>query len=149
MAAARDHAARIVRTGPESANDDAVLEAADQLRAQVAEEPRPEGADVGELTRVASEHLEGLHDELQFSGRCRGTGQVRMVRSEEGPVSTRYFPLGGRTRHVQGRVVIREIAEHGIAPLLVSTGFSLSTGFTGSATPGTMRAAEDPERPPA
>jgi membrane fusion protein (multidrug efflux system) len=40
MAAARDHAARIVRTGPESANDDAVLEAADQLRTQVAEEPR-------------------------------------------------------------------------------------------------------------
>ncbi len=40
MAAARDHAARIVRTGPETANDDAVLEAADQLRAQVAEEPR-------------------------------------------------------------------------------------------------------------
>lgn len=40
MAAARDQAARVVRTGPESANDDAVLEAADQLRAQVAEEPR-------------------------------------------------------------------------------------------------------------
>ena len=39
MAAARDQAARVVR-GPESANDDAVLEAADQLRAQVAEEPR-------------------------------------------------------------------------------------------------------------
>ncbi|HEY9451569.1 MAG TPA: HlyD family secretion protein [Bradyrhizobium sp.] len=40
MAAARDQAARIVRTGPETANDDAVLEAADQLRTQVAEEPR-------------------------------------------------------------------------------------------------------------
>lgn len=40
MAAARDQAARVVRTGPESANDDAVLEAADQLRAPVAEEPR-------------------------------------------------------------------------------------------------------------
>ena len=40
MAAARDQAARVVRAGPESANDDAVLEAADQLRAQVAEEPR-------------------------------------------------------------------------------------------------------------
>ena len=40
MAAARDHAARVVRAGPESANDDAVLEAADQLRAQVAEDPR-------------------------------------------------------------------------------------------------------------
>jgi membrane fusion protein (multidrug efflux system) len=40
MAAARDHAARVVRAGPESANDDAVLEAADPLRAQVAEEPR-------------------------------------------------------------------------------------------------------------
>jgi len=40
MAAARDQAARIVRTGPETANDDAVLEAADQPRTQVAEEPR-------------------------------------------------------------------------------------------------------------
>jgi membrane fusion protein (multidrug efflux system) len=40
MAAARDQAARVVRAGPESANDDAVLEAADPLRAQVAEESR-------------------------------------------------------------------------------------------------------------
>ena len=45
MAAARDQAARVVRAGPESANDDAVLEAADQLRAPVAEEPRRRPAD--------------------------------------------------------------------------------------------------------
>ena len=40
MAAARDQAARIVRTGPETAEDEAAREAADQLRTQVAEEPR-------------------------------------------------------------------------------------------------------------
>ena len=40
MAAARDQAARIVRTGLEEPEDEAAREAAEQLRAQVAEEPR-------------------------------------------------------------------------------------------------------------
>jgi membrane fusion protein (multidrug efflux system) len=40
MAAARDQAARIVRTGPETADDEAAQEAADQLRTQIAEETR-------------------------------------------------------------------------------------------------------------
>ena len=40
MAAARDQAARIVRTGPETADGEAAQEAADQLRTHVAEETR-------------------------------------------------------------------------------------------------------------
>jgi len=40
MAAARDQAARIVRTGPETADDEAAQEAADQLRTHIAEETR-------------------------------------------------------------------------------------------------------------
>jgi membrane fusion protein (multidrug efflux system) len=45
MAAARDQAARIVRAGPETAGDEAVQEAADQLRTHLAEETRSRPAE--------------------------------------------------------------------------------------------------------
>jgi membrane fusion protein, multidrug efflux system len=51
MAAARDQAARIVRTGPETAEDEAAREAADQLRTQVAEEPRRRPAETPDAER--------------------------------------------------------------------------------------------------
>ena len=59
MAAARDQAARVVRTGPETAEDevarDATAQLADQLRTHVAEETkrRPAEAPAGPATETS------------------------------------------------------------------------------------------------